>query len=96
MKKSLTVNSRNGMWRGREFYKSTSQFESCIYVRKVNTGKFLLKEKEVFASLFAKKYSGLQVVTLGTQKKAQFRSIRNGKLEQNVEVYCAVLSYTQE
>jgi hypothetical protein len=71
MKKSLTVNSRNGMWGGggREFYKSTSQFEPCIYVRKVNTGKFLLKEKEVFACLFAKKNSGLQVVTLGRKNK---------------------------
>jgi hypothetical protein len=66
-----------GEW-GREFYKSTSQFEPCIYVRKVNTGRFLLKEKEVLTRLFAKN-SGLQLVALGRQKKT----------EQNVEVYCA-------
>jgi hypothetical protein len=49
------VEGGGGKW-GREFYKSTSQFEPCIYVRKVNTGKFLLKEKEVFTRLFAKKF----------------------------------------
>jgi hypothetical protein len=46
-----------GEWGGNSINQRRNLNPAYI-VRKVNTGKFLLKEKEVFAWLFAKKNSG--------------------------------------